>query len=89
MKFFEKLRRSLYKRWSRLLDIIGDIKVFKFPFFMVYDPSFFKMTGEKIQAACEILQPGTSSSADTTVIWTGISSTATIPTAQSTPQKTR
>ena len=58
MRFLEKLRKSLYKRWSRLLDIIGDIKVFKFPFFMVYDPSFFKMTGEKIQAACEILQPG-------------------------------
>ena len=57
-EFIYSLGRKSYKLWSKLLDIIGDIKVYKWPFFMVYDPSFFQMTGERIQEALDVLQPG-------------------------------
>ena len=50
--------KFINKWWTRLLDVIGDIKVFKYPFFLVYDPSFFQMTGQKIEEAMKILQPG-------------------------------
>lgn len=47
-----------YGIWSKFLDIIGDIKVFKWPMFIVYDPSYFQMTGPMIQEAMKILRPG-------------------------------
>ena len=50
-KFFNKL-------WIRFLDFFGDVKIFKFPFFAVYDPSFFQMTGEQIETAMKALKPG-------------------------------
>lgn len=53
--YLKKFSRFLYRRWSRLLDIIGDIKLFKFPLFLAYDPSKLGMCGEKIQEAMDIL----------------------------------
>lgn len=50
-----QISRKLYGYWSKLLDIIGDIKIYKWPFFMVYDPTFFDMTGDRISKAIEIM----------------------------------
>ena len=36
-----KVGKLTYKIWAKLLDFIGDIKLFKYPMFIVYDPSFF------------------------------------------------
>ena len=36
----------------------GNIKVFKWPLFIVYDPTSFKVTGEQILEILEILEPG-------------------------------
>jgi len=58
MKVIRKAIRTLNNWWSKALDILGDIKIFKYPFFVVYDPSYFKMTGIMIDKALEILQPG-------------------------------
>lgn len=52
------MKTFLYKIWSKFLTFFGDIKIFKFPMFIVYDPFYFKMTGEKILEAIEILEPG-------------------------------
>ena len=51
MKFLNKI-------WHRFLRIFGNIKVFKFPFFIVYDPDENEMDGEHILKALKILQPG-------------------------------
>lgn len=52
------LGRATYRLWSKILGIIGDIKIYKWPMFVIYDPSFFQMTGDRIEAATKILQPG-------------------------------
>jgi uncharacterized protein YycO len=52
------MKNAIYKFWSKLLDIIGDIKLYKFPMFVVYDPTFFEMTGEKISKAISVMEPG-------------------------------
>jgi len=57
-KHIRKIGKFFYKKWSRLLDIIGDIKLFKYPMFIAYDPSKLGMDGSRIQEATEILQPG-------------------------------
>ena len=36
-----KAGKFTYKVWSKMLDFIGDIKLFKYPMFIVYDPSYF------------------------------------------------
>ena len=41
-----------------LLTIFGDIKVFRWPFWIVYDPDMYGMTGAKIRAVLKIIQPG-------------------------------
>ena len=54
--------KSIKQRWyelkSKFLTQFGNIKVYKFPMFMVYDPSTFDMTGQKILKVLDILQPG-------------------------------
>ena len=47
-------------RWLKKkgLDIIGDIKVYRFPFFMIYDPSTFRVKGYHTRQAMELVKPG-------------------------------
>ena len=47
-----------YKVWSKFLDVLGNIKIFKYPMFIVYDSSYFQMSGEKILEAAKLLKPG-------------------------------
>jgi len=44
------------KRW--FLTIFGDIKIYKWPFFMIYCPDTFKVKGKDTRAALEMLKPG-------------------------------
>lgn len=41
-----------------LLTIFGDIKVFRWPLWIVYDPDMYGMTGSKIRAVLDIIKPG-------------------------------
>ena len=52
------MKKLMYKVWSKFLTWFGNIKVFKFPMFLVYDPSDYTMDGKHIQEAMHILQPG-------------------------------
>ena len=52
------MKKFLYKIWAKFLTIFGDIKIFKWPMFVVYDDSEFGITGEKTIEIMEILQPG-------------------------------
>ncbi|MDZ7858418.1 YiiX/YebB-like N1pC/P60 family cysteine hydrolase [Sphaerotilus sp.] len=40
------------------LTIFGDIKVFRFPFFLVYDPGSYQVKGDDVRALLRVLQPG-------------------------------
>ena len=49
----------MLKKLKRVfLTIFGDIKVFKWPFWLVYDPSLFKITGKHMREIDSILQIG-------------------------------
>lgn len=42
----------------KFLTILGDIKIFKFPLFMIYDPSTFRVKGYHTRQAIDLLKPG-------------------------------
>ena len=52
------MKKLMYKIWSKILTVIGDIKIFKFPMFVVYDPNMFCVTGEATLSAIKLLRPG-------------------------------
>ena len=52
------LKDFLHKLKIIFLTILGDIKMFKFPFFLVYDPSSFAVKGYHTRLAMEMLKPG-------------------------------
>lgn len=45
-----------FSEW--FLTIFGDIKVFRFPFFLVYDPGSYQVKGDDVRALLGVLQPG-------------------------------
>jgi hypothetical protein len=46
-------------RWrDRLLTIFGDIKVFRWPMWMVYDPGSYRVKGRDARALIELARPG-------------------------------
>jgi hypothetical protein len=32
------MKKIIYKIWSKFLTMFGDIKIFKYPFWLIYDP---------------------------------------------------
>jgi len=42
----------------KLLTIFGDIKIFKWPFWIVYDPDMYLMTGAKIREVLDVIKIG-------------------------------
>lgn len=52
------MRRLIYWIKSKFLTFFGDIKYFKFPFFLVYDPDDYLITGEKIRSIIKNIRPG-------------------------------
>lgn len=52
------MKRLLYTLLSKFLTWFGDIKVFPRPMFIVRDPEYFKMTGDKILEVVSLLKPG-------------------------------
>lgn len=52
------MKKLLYNIWLRILDIFGDIRVSIYPFWMLYEPEYFAVTGDKIYEALKIAKPG-------------------------------
>lgn len=46
------------KIYNTALKIFGDIKVFKFPFFLLYDPGSYLIKGDETREIMNILKPG-------------------------------
>lgn len=51
---------SLYRNWANFLTVLGNIKVFGTPCFLIYDPNEFdyKLRGEAIREVEKLLKPG-------------------------------
>ena len=52
------MKKTLYKIWSKFLTMFGNIKLFRFPMFLIYDPDDFGVTGEKTAQLLKLLKPG-------------------------------
>lgn len=52
------LKRTIYELKAMFLTMFGNIKMFKWPMFLIYDPTLHQMTGKKILQVLDILQPG-------------------------------
>jgi hypothetical protein len=48
----------LEKLYNGFIKFFGDIKVFKFPLFILYDPGSYKVKGEDMRQVIKIIQPG-------------------------------
>lgn len=44
--------------WKWFLTVLGDIKVYRYPFFVVYDPTTFRIKGHHTRQAMDVLCPG-------------------------------
>ena len=52
------MKKLIYKCWSKFLNFFGDIKVFSYPFWLVYDPDDFQVSGKKVLDIIKTLKPG-------------------------------
>jgi len=52
------VKKFIYKAWAKFLTVFGDIKVFRFPMFLVFDPDDFQVTGEKTLEIMDVVRPG-------------------------------
>ena len=52
------MKRLLYKAWSKFLTAFGNVKVFSWPCWIVYDPDDYQVTGKKTLELLDILEPG-------------------------------
>lgn len=55
MKSFKRIR---YELKAKFLTMFGNLKMFKWPMFLIYDPTFHQVTGQKILQILDVLQPG-------------------------------
>ena len=52
-------RQCVFGRlWRWFLTVLGDIKVYKFPMFMVYDPTTFAVKGDDTRDIMDVIAPG-------------------------------
>lgn len=47
-----------YKVWSKFLAIVGEIRIFKWPCWVVYTPGEYKVTGAHFYKIRELIRPG-------------------------------
>lgn len=49
------MKKMLYKIWSKFLAAFGNVKCFRWPLFLIYDPDDFEVSGPKVAQICKIL----------------------------------
>ena len=52
------MKKFFYKLWAKFLTIVGDIKWFKWPMWILYDPDEFSVYGKDILDILGVIQPG-------------------------------
>ena len=53
-----QMPKTIYKWWSKFLTFFGDIKVFSYPLWLVYDPDDFQVGGKKVLEIFKTIKPG-------------------------------
>ena len=52
------MKKFIYKLWAKFLTIFGDIKIFSWPLWLIYDPDDFQIDGENMLKIMDVIQPG-------------------------------
>ena len=52
------MKKFFYRIWSRFLTAFGNVKIFRFPLFFIYDPDDVGVTGRKTAQILKMLKPG-------------------------------
>lgn len=52
------MKKLFYWLKKKFLSFFGDLKYFKYPFFLVYDPGSYKVKGYHTREVLALLQPG-------------------------------
>lgn len=52
------MSKLFYKMWSSFLTAFGNVKIFSWPFWFVYDPNDYAVSGEKVLDIMEVIQDG-------------------------------
>jgi len=52
------MKKFFYTIWSKLLSAFGNIKCFRYPFWLVYDPDDYEVTGKQVLEIMSVLEPG-------------------------------
>lgn len=52
------MKNVLYSIKSKLLTIFGDIKIFKWPMFLIYQPTGYRIKGKQVRKILSKIQPG-------------------------------
>lgn len=52
------MKKLWYKLKSKVLTIFGDLKIYKFPFFLIYNPKGYKVKGDDIREINNNIKPG-------------------------------
>ena len=49
------MKKFFYKLWAKFLTIVGDIKWFKWPLWLLYDPDEFAVYGNDILNILDVI----------------------------------
>ena len=49
------MKKLLYRFWSRFLTRLGDVKIFKWPLWMIYDPDDYQVSGENVLEVMDVI----------------------------------
>ena len=52
------MKKLFYKAWSRFLTTFGDIKIFHWPLWIIYDPDDYQIAGENVKEIMDLIRPG-------------------------------
>lgn len=52
------MKKAFSSLEKRFLKMFGDIKVFRYPLFMVYEPQGYRLKGNEIREVMDVVQPG-------------------------------
>ena len=52
------MKKLFYNAWAKFLTAFGDIKIFRWPLWIIYDPDDYQVTGENIKEIMDLIRPG-------------------------------
>jgi len=52
------MKKTAYRIWSKFLTAFGNVKCFRFPLWLVYDPDDYQISGENVLEILDVLKPG-------------------------------